>query len=265
MWRYALYFFFLGIFSSLSAQERFFVVTPEKTGTHLLTKTLSVMLDMPCINNWSHQISEEHLVDLLAQAERENTFVHMHALPTDTIISTLEILGYKVIFLMRDPRDQAVSLLFYIEKGWSYGPLRQDLGYGELSLEEKLLEIITGDRYGLSATKSIIGRRLPWLSLNPGFVHVVHFEELVGKEGGGSFLIQINAIKNILKFVGVHKNIEEITEKAQTLFGKPGEGTFRSGQIGSWKEYFTLEHKEAMKKVFGEELIELGYEKDLDW
>ena len=41
--------------------------------------------------------------------------------------------------------------------------------------------------------------------------------------------------------------------------------TFRTGQIGGWKNAFTAEHTDAFKRVAGHLLIELGYEKDYDW
>ena len=41
--------------------------------------------------------------------------------------------------------------------------------------------------------------------------------------------------------------------------------TFRSGQTGEWKKYFTDEHKHIFKEVAGDLLIRLGYEENNDW
>jgi len=41
--------------------------------------------------------------------------------------------------------------------------------------------------------------------------------------------------------------------------------TFRSGKTGGWKTYFTDEHKKLFKKVAGDLVVQLGYEKDNDW
>ncbi|WP_408006224.1 sulfotransferase domain-containing protein [Pseudalkalibacillus sp. A8] len=41
--------------------------------------------------------------------------------------------------------------------------------------------------------------------------------------------------------------------------------TFRKGLIGDWKNEFDLEVTNAFKEVAGSLLIELGYEKDLEW
>jgi hypothetical protein len=41
--------------------------------------------------------------------------------------------------------------------------------------------------------------------------------------------------------------------------------TFRSGKSGTWRQYFTEEHKRLFKEVAGDLLIRLGYETDNDW
>jgi hypothetical protein len=39
----------------------------------------------------------------------------------------------------------------------------------------------------------------------------------------------------------------------------------RKGIVGDWRNHFTPKVKERAKELIGEALIELGYEKDLDW
>lgn len=41
--------------------------------------------------------------------------------------------------------------------------------------------------------------------------------------------------------------------------------TYRKGQSGNWRQEFDEEVKERFKAVAGDLLIELGYEKDLNW
>ena len=41
--------------------------------------------------------------------------------------------------------------------------------------------------------------------------------------------------------------------------------TFRAGKTGSWKQYFTPEHKKLFKEIAGDLLIRLGYEANNDW
>lgn len=247
------------------AHADFILVTPEKSGTHLLSKTITQLIDKEVLNCWEHTVTKKQLDDLLKQCKEENKYLHMHALPHKAFIEYLKKINYKVIFLMRDPRDQAVSLYYYINKGWAYGSLNVQLPFGRLSPNEQLDEIITGARYGLSGTESIIGKRMPWMKEKASFVCPVFFENLVGQEGGGSRLKQLKEVRRIANHLQLKMDDEELDQRSQNLFGKPGEKTFRSGQIGSWKQHFTAEHIRNFKRIFGKELIELGYEKNSRW
>ena len=41
--------------------------------------------------------------------------------------------------------------------------------------------------------------------------------------------------------------------------------TFRSGQLGEWKQHFAPAHLELFKEVSGDLLIRLGYEENQNW
>lgn len=249
------------------AHSPFIVVTPEKSGTHLLTKLMSRLVKKEVLNCWEHEMNETELTQLLDAAEQNNSYVHMHALPTEEIIQTLKKKGYKVIFLMRDPRDLLISLLHYIEKGWSFGPCSLDRPYGQLSLKDKLHELITGERFGLSAIPAIIIRRLPWMDQESTFVYTAYFEQLVGKEGGGNDRDQLREIVGIAGHINLKLDKTHLKEVSTHLWGAdPGEKTtFRNGQTGSWKAEFTERHKRSFKKRFNRLLIETGYEKNSEW
>jgi hypothetical protein len=40
---------------------------------------------------------------------------------------------------------------------------------------------------------------------------------------------------------------------------------FRKGVAGDWHNYFKPEHVAKFKELLGDRLIDLGYEKDLEW
>jgi hypothetical protein len=42
-------------------------------------------------------------------------------------------------------------------------------------------------------------------------------------------------------------------------------GTFRKGRPGGWQEHFSPRNKQVFKEVAGDLLIQMGYEKNLDW
>ena len=96
-------------------------------------------------------------------------------------------------------------------------------------------------------------------------VHVIRFEDLIGQAGGGSKEKQVYEIQKIAQHLDINLSIEQATDIAYRLFG--GTFTFREGQIGSWKKYFTPEIKQVFKNTPGglDLLIQLGYEKDNNW
>ncbi|MEA5598361.1 hypothetical protein [Rivularia sp. UHCC 0363] len=57
--------------------------------------------------------------------------------------------------------------------------------------------------------------------------------------------------------------MKEINQIADKVFG--GTATFSKKIIDNGKNYFSSQHKEAFKELSGEMLIELGYEKNLNW
>jgi hypothetical protein len=102
---------------------------------------------------------------------------------------------------------------------------------------------------------------MPWV-FNDKFLSI-RFEDLVGPNGGGTLESQQKTIYEIADFIGVRVDEKRITDVVNDIFG--GTPTFNEGQIDGWKKYFTDEHKKAFKKVAGRLLIDLGYEKDLNW
>jgi hypothetical protein len=256
------------LFNSLIASVShapFIVVTPQKTGTHLLTKALSCLLQKPVLHEWQGDLPREEIEAFLERANQMGAYPHMHALARPNVIQTFKEKGYRVLFLMRDPRDQLISLYFFIQGGWIYGPLRETPPYSDLTELEKLDELITGRRFGVSGTLAIVGRRVPWMYESSNFVQTLRFENLVGEEGGGSREAQILELERAMAFISADISKKKIRKRSRHIFGRPGEVTFRKGQIGDWKNYFTPELKVAFKEIFGNELIYLGYEPDLNW
>ena len=180
----------------------FVVVTPEKCGTHLLTTAIHKLLNKQARHWFINYQDPAEIQQKLNMAKNDHFFLQMHLLPKQNIINLLRQKNHKVIFLIRDPRDQMVSLVHYLDSGWAYGPNVNGKRFGPLPFSEKLLEVITGKRYGLSALKDITERKLPWMKQSPDFVYVVHFENLVGAEGGGSRELQLMELRNIAQFLG---------------------------------------------------------------
>ena len=180
----------------------------------------------------------------------------------------------KVIFIYRDPRDQIVSAAYHLKQGYGWGK--------NLSMSQFITSLINSsfgwwrkarwwDKVGFPSGQGSIcdfyNIMLKWTEFD--FVYPTTFEKLVGPSGGGDREVQLEEIKNIATFSGYLLNDEEIEHIADSLWGKDGAtfggATFRLGQIGSWKKEFSLEQKNLFKKIAGQLLIDLGYEKDLNW
>lgn len=248
----------LFFFSALTATDNFVVITPEKAGTHLLTRALTFLTGQKVINVWDRSRSSKDIENYLHNAANEGKYFHMHAFPEPHILKIFQEGGYKVIFLLRDPRDQLISILFYIrERHWEYKQLRMDFPFGNLSFEDQIEEMITGEKYGVQVPYDFFKYRTSWMSF--GNVYTAYFENLVGERGKGSKAAQINELSGLSDFLHIQVSNEQLQDIADNLFGWHGLGTFRSGQIGSWKDYFSERHINLFNQYFGNDLIEFGY------
>lgn len=174
------------------------------------------------------------------------------------------------LLMMRDPRDMVVSFAFMVHKSRE----------GQTAdLEKVIIDLITGkQQYYLPWAVEIqqvypllweLGLYkfyrlyMPFIKSN-NFL-VVRFEDLIGERGGGSAQKQIEIIKKIGRHIRVASDDATVKSIIDRLFG--GTWTFREGQTGSWKKYFTPAIKTAFKrdKELLKLLVDLGYENDTEW
>src|SRR6476620_4825749 len=101
---------FLFFVASIHGLDRFVVVTPERTGTHLLTRALSFLTGKPVFNVWERAEDPNVIEEYLDKVEETGRYFHMHAFPDPQLIKIFQNRGYKVIFLLRDPRDHLISV-----------------------------------------------------------------------------------------------------------------------------------------------------------
>ncbi len=169
--------------------------------------------------------------------------------------------GFRLLLLLRDPRDTLVSLAGYLARHGH--PALQGL-----SLEAQLLLAIDGiapmhpprvqplmQRNAAQSWRAMAG----WMGQPE--VLVLRFEDLVGPEGGGSATAQARALTALAGFLGAAE--ETVGPARAQAFG--GTRTFHQGRIGAWREAFTPVVKARFHAVAGEELIRLGYEGGADW
>jgi sulfotransferase 6B1 len=252
-----------------------------KAGIHLLSSLLRKLPRMMfsgvhhALNDFSVSpgIGPEQIPDVdLERLERALSAVNLgqfmtaHFPAQPKVQQLLKDLGYKTVLMVRDPRDIVVSHTFYVTRLPRHFLFeRYNTVYS--TDEERLLVSITGfgkDEYG-PAQESIgarIAKYMGWLD-DPDAC-LCRFESLVGASGGGTAAVQRREIAAIAAHVGRPLTDRQLQRIASKVWSTRA-ATFRKGKIGDWQDHFNDEHKAAFKEVAGQVLIDLGYERDLDW
>lgn len=165
-------------------------------------------------------------------------------------------------FIYRDPRDMLVSQVFFATD------MQEEHGMHEYynslpDFGERLKVAITGiDREGLHMVN--VQQRyegvFQWLQQKD--VMCIRFEDLIEDRDA-----TLNAMLDEVESTGYE--IPTPREKAVSILIdaiQPKKShTFRAGKTGSWKQYFTPEHKKLFKEIAEDLLIRLGYEANNDW
>lgn len=261
----AIILFFLAFTISLESTEKrlikqknnnFFVYSPPKCGTFLIGKTLELITKKKGYYSLCDITINSNFFNLLSQLSTNNQFLVAHNF-SPQILSLLTQSGYRFIFIIRDPRDHILSTSDWMGEGeWSWIPVS-----GITNTEERITELITGSKYGWKCYEECIGNRLDSLkSIEGSRYAIIRFEDLVGRNGGGSLDQQIQAINLIAQVLDIQLSYEKIIQIADQVYG--GTTTFRSGQIGRWRTRFSPEQKKLFNSLYGNVLLELNYPLD---
>jgi hypothetical protein len=244
-----------------------FANSMPKGGTNLLGRMLNLL---PCVApQWTYHLDATipGYLDQL-RAVRNGQVVCSHLPWSESLVEILKSKRFAILFIIRDLRDVAVSDIHYIVHKSPDHPLHRYFS-SQRSDDERLMAYIRGvpahcfpSGAQPKAWENFIESILPWLD-DPNCL-TIRFEDLVGSAGGGSDKKQVETVRLIIKHLGIKLSEEVIEEIAAKTF-YTGARTFRKGQIGDWRNYFTKEHKQAFKEVHGDTLIRLDYEKDNDW
>src|SRR3989338_120152 len=175
----------------------------------------------------------------------------------------------KVVVTYRDLRDVAVSrynrLLDFPKPSKAFDYVDYRTMPKEKALDHSI-EVIANDNVAWIRGWFEIAR------LYPGRVHFVRFEEMK-KDTERVF-------RDVLIFYGIELADEKIAAIVEAAKGKGDvkknlrkapllpwglSSNFRSGKVGNWREELSDAHIQKCKDRLGAMLIELGYEKDLNW
>jgi Sulfotransferase domain len=189
-----------------------------------------------------------------------------------------EVLG---LHLYRDPRDMAVSAMLYIKHALTPHFLHplfsrlteaealalmiaggivpiQDLPYKPLS--DKIPYVI------YEGLKYYCDTSYPWL-LHPK-VAKLRFEDFTTNpiQALALALSQVDVSVPEADIALISKEMNFSSASGGRQVGSEDKGShFRKGMIGNHKNYFSDMHRALCKLCVGTDLIQLGYEKDLDW
>ena len=223
-----------------------------KCGTHLLSQTVSLLTDtrIDFIGDFGcgYKLLSEKGVQNLKESGKRIT--HSHLLSTENNFDLATQHAIKILFIYRDPRDQVVSLFYHKQRPPAVGA----------SIPRKPQRPLT---QLISEVNNRYRNQLGWIK-QPN-VYAIKFEDLIGPKGGGSQNIQLQVMRNIADFLGLHKSDEEIKNLANKVHGSNMSWTFRKGQIGAWKKEFTRGQRLLFRDKNQALLEELGYETNDRW
>lgn len=236
------------------------VIGQPKSGSTWLEQML---LDVPGFLRWMPNYIKFEKHDLeeswLDGPPAGYTVTKTHTRPTDANLRIVHAAARPYVLLLRDLRDIAVSWCFYV--GNTPDHPRHNL-VQPLDLSDRLDYFISTmlPEFHFWST-NWLARHDPRLGL------VLRYEELLEQT--------LDQMRRVLAHYGIvlpELELERIVQRhqfARKTGRKPGHEDSRSfnrkGIRGDWKNYFSLQHKQAFKSLAPGALVTLGYETDDNW
>jgi sulfotransferase 6B1 len=244
-----------------------------KAGSHLLIQVLLGLKDIgpfidpgfPPINRFEGNTRLE-LEDRISELERMRSgeIRYGYAPCREPFLSAITGPQRASVFIYRDPRDQLVSHVFYAKDIHENHGMHDYYNNVLTTMEERLNVAIEGCKLPGLGLPTIWERyvvHFGWFERDD--VLCVKFEDLILNRDR-----TLGTLLDYIESYGVEFSVsrpEAIEILGQAIQPKKS-GTFRKGQPGNWKEYFTEENKRRFKAVAGDLLTRLGYEEsDADW
>ncbi|MGH2950845.1 MAG: hypothetical protein ACRDKX_02225 [Solirubrobacterales bacterium] len=262
------------------APPRVLVNSFPKAGTHLVMTALDhypgmrfsgIFLPQPPITNVAvdadtaaAQEREWERVEASLERAKPGQYVTAHFHPAPRFLEILEKLGYRTVFVCRDPRDIVVSTALYFSRLRRH-PHHRRFAEGHGSDKERMLAVITGfggDQTGPAMAG--LGPRLQWYLpwMQAPSTLPCRFEDLVGERGGGSSEEQLRALRDIGRHINRPLTDEMAADIARRTWSTKTT-TFRGGVGGAWRAHFDDDLRQEFSREVGDELLAAyGYEAD---
>lgn len=233
-----------------------FVVGYPKSGTTWLTRLLADSLNCPSGGSISSQDDKEPASE---GWDRPGPYIvrkgHFRIVRgADVVVPAVhqmcleKITTEKTIFLVRDPRDIAVSAMFYHEK----------------PLDEIIAGMIDGSRYGLGPWAQYVHR---WAAVADA---VISYEQLIRNTMtdvlnilyGFEFPARPNDVAAAVERQSFDVRRAQIEREGHTLpMGmEQNLRLMRKGTVGEWRKHFNSKQVDFVMKHWRYEMEKLGYE-----
>jgi hypothetical protein len=243
-----------------------------KSGTHLLDQILLGFSRIAPFSRRLHSFYAEYEGESGRKRElqeagawldslgpRDVASAHLFARPE--IMSLVCSPAFVPYFIFRDPRDVAVSHVFYVTE-METSHVHHEYYASLPGFDERLKVSILGRVDTDVEFPDISGRFAPYMGwLDRPEVMKIHFEDLVNDRQQ-----ELNRmLDHFLTRVPLQVSRRSILDSLESAINPGRSPTFRSGKTGEWKKHFTAEHKSIFKDVAGDLLVKLGYETGRDW
>lgn len=259
---------------SLQGMPILFANSFPKSGTHLLTQVLQAFKELgPAVDSGLPAVvmyegdggrlrsEAEIIADLKRFLPGDIGYGHLHA-----FAQAVEILAeppFTTYFILRDPRDVAVSHVHYVTEMEPRHAHHRLFAYEFSTFEERLAATITGVPLADPPLPGLADRLRPYLGwLDNPQVLTLQYEAFFGDRQSVLRAILGHAMR---RGFPLSQSLEEAIRVLERHIQPQRSPTFRKGGAGGWREAFTPHHKRLFKEYCPGFVTRLGYEKDEDW
>ncbi len=249
--------------SSLKAKPLIVHCTHHKCGTNWFDRIfykLSKKYGLNYIRGTQSELSED-----------TNIWLEWHS-----EVDFSSIKNYNGSHMIRDPRDVTVSAYFYhlwSKEKWCNIPRKEydNKCYNEylsgLSKEDGLLFEMNNTLEKGNVTGSVMQEFASWDYSNPNIIELKYEEVIQDSETWFAKVFAQYGFDD-KETEKAMKIVEQCSFKnvAKRKIGEENKKShLRKGTPGDWKNHFNEKHKDEFKRLYGDLLIKLGYEKDTNW
>ena len=249
---------------TLKKQEKIICFAHPRCATQSIGQIIEAVCDQKKLNHfWGYlPPTPQHLDQLLSHYH----FIFFHRTQPNDFPNAFERISFKGFHMIRDPRNLLVSLYFSHRFSHKLDRYTKDIENDRKYLtahlpEEGLLYLMNRSKQFLDTMSSL--ERWPF---DDKRLRTIQFEDYVKNTCvfWSDFLksvdleLEDDKLKKILAIYSFD-NLKKISIK------RSGISHYRSAQPDDYTKNFTPEVKKLFKNRYGQLLVKMGYEKDLDW